>query len=259
MLDPSAPAPLYRQLADELLRAVENGALAEGARIPSEHDLAKHHRVGRPTVRQATEVLVRQGILERRRGSGTFVGKAPAPVDLFTLSGTVAAFEGSGLLLKTRLIERPRLRQVADTHTHPFRGRRAITLTRLGQVERSPVLLEQLFLDPELFAGVEQGQVGEGSLSRWLRETKGKRPSGGHQTFAVEPVHGRHAELLGVAESTPLLTVLRTLDFPELAAGLFARMICRTDKVQLSQALRADGSICHDLPRERHAYGDVRR
>jgi len=248
VLNPRAKAPLYRQLADELLTAVACGELAEGARIPSEHELAKSHRVGRPTVRQATEVLVRQGILERRRGSGTFVGRARAPVDLFTLSGTLAAFEGSGIALKTRLVERPRLRKVPAEPGHPFAARRAFTLTRLGKVDQVPVLLEQLFLDPELFAGIDEASAAEGSLSTWLEQRRGERPSAGRQTFRVEPMVGRPAQLLGVAPRTPLLVVLRTLDFPACASGLFARMTCRTDRVQLSQVLRPDGSVSHELP-----------
>jgi GntR family transcriptional regulator len=61
--------------------------------LPSEHELARQFRVGRPTVRQATELLVRRGMIERRRGSGTLVRPARPEVDLFTLSGTIAAFE----------------------------------------------------------------------------------------------------------------------------------------------------------------------
>ena len=102
MLNPSLALPLYQQLADELAAGLQKGDYAVGARIPSEHELAQRYRLGRPTVRQATEVLVRRGLLERRRGAGTFVSTPREAVDLFTLSGTLAAFEGLGLTLRTR-------------------------------------------------------------------------------------------------------------------------------------------------------------
>ena len=96
MLNPSLALPLYQQLADELAAGLQKGDYAVGSRIPSEHELAQRYGLGRPTVRQATEVLVRRGLLERRRGAGTFVSTPREAVDLFTLSGTLAAFEGSG-------------------------------------------------------------------------------------------------------------------------------------------------------------------
>ena len=96
MLNPASPVPLYRQLADDLLASIRDGRLHVGSRIPGEHELAERHGIGRPTVRQATEVLVRRGVLQRRRGAGTFVARPPQDVDLFSLGGTLSAFEGGG-------------------------------------------------------------------------------------------------------------------------------------------------------------------
>ena len=59
MLNPSLALPLYQQLADELSAGLQKGDYAVGSRIPSEHELAQRYGLGRPTVRQATEVLVR--------------------------------------------------------------------------------------------------------------------------------------------------------------------------------------------------------
>ncbi|MFL6539073.1 MAG: GntR family transcriptional regulator, partial [Chthoniobacterales bacterium] len=49
-------------------------------------ELSRQHGIGRPTVRQATELLVKRGLIERRRGSGTYVRKAEQRVDLFSLA-----------------------------------------------------------------------------------------------------------------------------------------------------------------------------
>src|SRR5438046_1919076 len=84
MLNPGSPLPLYQQLAELLSREIASGSLEPGARLPSELELARRHDIGRPTVRQATELLVQRGLAERRRGSGTFVRQAPRRVDLFS-------------------------------------------------------------------------------------------------------------------------------------------------------------------------------
>ncbi|MEJ2039830.1 MAG: GntR family transcriptional regulator, partial [Desulfosarcinaceae bacterium] len=91
MLNPQSPIPLYRQLADLLHAQVRAGDYPPGSRVPSEHQLAAAHAIGRPTVRQAIDLLVRKGVLRRRRGSGTYVCEPQQEVDLFNLDGTSAS------------------------------------------------------------------------------------------------------------------------------------------------------------------------
>ncbi|KAA9005774.1 FadR family transcriptional regulator [Histidinibacterium aquaticum] len=51
--------------------------LSEGARLPSERDLAGILSTSRPTLRQAIRILVVKGLVESRRGSGTYVTRRP--------------------------------------------------------------------------------------------------------------------------------------------------------------------------------------
>ncbi|MCP4207766.1 MAG: GntR family transcriptional regulator, partial [Shimia sp.] len=91
-LNTHSPIPLYQQLADRIRYEIETGGYRVNDKIPSEHVLAKQYAIGRPTVRQATDLLVRKGILQRKRGSGTFVLPPTQRIDLFSLTGTSAAF-----------------------------------------------------------------------------------------------------------------------------------------------------------------------
>ncbi|WP_246804799.1 GntR family transcriptional regulator [Desulfosarcina cetonica] len=93
MLNPDSPIPLYHQLADLLMTAIDAGDYPPESRIPSEPQLAKTYGIGRPTVRQAIDLLVRRGLLTRRRGSGTYVRPPVPEVDLFSLAGTSSAFQ----------------------------------------------------------------------------------------------------------------------------------------------------------------------
>lgn len=70
--------PAYVRLARELRHAVKKGEYAPGARVGSEHDLTRRHDLSRVTVRRATELLIEEGLLERRPGKGLYVrGAAP--------------------------------------------------------------------------------------------------------------------------------------------------------------------------------------
>jgi|YNPBryBLVA2012_1023415.scaffolds.fasta_scaffold26620_2 DNA-binding transcriptional regulator YhcF (GntR family) len=80
-LDPTSDRPLFRQIADQILRAVREGKLPEGSRLPSERELSEELRLARGTVKKAYEELVREGIIQVRRGQGTFVGRSVQPVE----------------------------------------------------------------------------------------------------------------------------------------------------------------------------------
>lgn len=89
--------PLHRRLATAVARSIERGAVAHGARLPSERALAAALSVSRGTAVAAYDRLVGDGLLERRRGSGTF---AVGPGALVLPAGR----EGSALV--ARLVDR---------------------------------------------------------------------------------------------------------------------------------------------------------
>ncbi|KXT76547.1 GntR family transcriptional regulator [Streptococcus sp. DD12] len=65
--------PAYIQIHDRLRDEIDKGEWRIGSRLPSERDLADDFGVSRMTMRQAIGLLVDEGLLERRRGSGTYV------------------------------------------------------------------------------------------------------------------------------------------------------------------------------------------
>jgi GntR family transcriptional regulator len=92
MLNSKSPNPLYHQLADIPLNRTRTGEYPPGSRIPSENQLTVSYGIGRPTARQAIDLLVRKGMLARKRSSGTFVRAAHKDVDLFSPQAQNAIF-----------------------------------------------------------------------------------------------------------------------------------------------------------------------
>jgi GntR family transcriptional regulator len=77
-LDDSDPTPIYAQIDRAVRAAVATGRLARGAQLPTVRQLAIQLRVNANTVARVYSDLERQGLLETRRGVGTFVAAAPA-------------------------------------------------------------------------------------------------------------------------------------------------------------------------------------
>ncbi|MGC4107776.1 MAG: FadR/GntR family transcriptional regulator [Thermomicrobiales bacterium] len=69
----------YEQIVKQIHDAIRTGSLARGARLPTERELSDTFGVSRSVVREAVKVLVAQGIVASRQGSGTFVVDSPAP------------------------------------------------------------------------------------------------------------------------------------------------------------------------------------
>ena len=67
------PGPLHRKLGDAIRRAIDQGLLAPGERLPAERELANRLAVSRSTVVTAFDALRAEGLLESRQGSGTRV------------------------------------------------------------------------------------------------------------------------------------------------------------------------------------------
>lgn len=234
-LNAQSPIPLYRQLSDLLLARIRGGQYLPGRRIPSEHQLASTFGIGRPTARQAVDLLVRKGLLARRRGAGTFVCESQQEVDLFSLDGTSASFRKKGLDVQTRIITPLYLCTPDNDPENPFCGQAAFFLSRLTRVNDTPVLIENLYLSRPLFGGIEKFDLEGQSLSTIAEEQFYLQPSGGKQSFHIGYADSRHGKLLGLSTETPILVVKRHLHFPQMDNGVFSQLWCRTDQFVFTQ------------------------
>lgn len=65
--------PLFIQIAEQIENDIINGALQEGAQVPSTNEYAAFHRINPATAGKGVNVLVDAGILYKKRGIGMFV------------------------------------------------------------------------------------------------------------------------------------------------------------------------------------------
>ncbi len=76
-VNPSDEVPIYRQVVRQIRDAVATGGLAPGSKLPSHRDLAAQLVIAPLTVKKAYDELERQGLVETRRGLGSFITAAP--------------------------------------------------------------------------------------------------------------------------------------------------------------------------------------
>ena len=177
--------PLYRWLAGQLSQRIALGEIRPGAPLPPERKLAEAHAVSRVTVRRAVEQLAREGLVEQRRGSGTYVTpRLSQPLSALTsFSEDVAA---RGLMAQSRLVSRGTgtvtPEEAIGLGVPP--GAKMSRITRLRRVEGSPLALEAL-------------------------ERRGLRPMRAVQRLSAVALDAGLARLLEAGEGAPGLAILR--------------------------------------------------
>jgi GntR family transcriptional regulator len=78
-VNPADAAPIWRQIEEGLRRLVASRTLLPGSAVPSVRDMARDLRVNPATVAKAYQRLVDAGLLETRRGDGTYVAEGLPP------------------------------------------------------------------------------------------------------------------------------------------------------------------------------------
>ena len=148
-----------------------------GDPLPSEAELATQFGVSRMTARQAVQNLAAEGLVRRRRGSGTFI----APRRLHRHSGPLMSFTADmhrrGMRASSRLLS-AELREASPTEIeslHLTEPTRVVSISRLRLADGTPMALETTALTPDC-APVLAADLEGGSLHDALREM-GRQPT----------------------------------------------------------------------------------
>src|ERR1700747_1939429 len=94
--------PAYKKIQNVIRKRIEGGHLKIGAAVDSERELARIHGVSLMTARHALAGLEREGIVERRRGAGTFV--APPKIHFNKLMSYTEHMASRGLAARSRVL-----------------------------------------------------------------------------------------------------------------------------------------------------------
>jgi GntR family transcriptional regulator len=101
-LDFNSSLPLHIQLKSSIEYKISNGVYSD--QIPSERQFMEEYNVSRSTVREAINLLVREGVLEKRHGKGTFISFKPIHEWLGNLSSTTETIYQMGMRPGAKLI-----------------------------------------------------------------------------------------------------------------------------------------------------------
>src|ERR1700712_652997 len=207
-LDRSSPVPLYYQVAQQLEKAISNGELGPGAKLPNEISLAEGLGLSRPTMRRAIQELVDKGLLVRKRGVGTQVvhGQVTRPVELTSLFDDLARGHQAPrtTLLVNELI--PATEKVGGFLDVAV-GATVLRLRRLRFANGEPLAILENYLPIEL-ADIGQADPEARGLYQLMR-AKGVHIRVAKQRIGARAGTAEECQLLAERKGSPLLTMDR--------------------------------------------------
>ncbi|QNN53766.1 GntR family transcriptional regulator [Nocardioides mesophilus] len=205
----SSPVPLYHQVAEQLERAIRDGELLPGDRIANEVVLADRLGLSRPTLRQAIQSLVDQGLVVRKRGVGTLVVHAPIrrTVELTSLNDDLlrAGRQPSTVVLDLQLQPAP---DAISEHLKIVAGTPVWRLDRLRRVAGRPLAVMRNYV-PGQVADLGAVDLSATGLYEHFRSA-GIHLRVAHQTISARKADAEEARLLEGTAGDPLLTMQRT-------------------------------------------------
>src|ERR1700746_3612136 len=143
---------LYSRVETVLANEITDGELEVGDQLPTEDSLIARFGVSRITVRRAIQNLVRRGLVEIRRGKGTFVAAPKILQDLKELSGFVEDMHVLGRKPTARVIGREVVTANATVARHLAltRGERVVRIRRVRLADGVPLSFDETYLPLEI-------------------------------------------------------------------------------------------------------------
>ncbi|MFS1664485.1 GntR family transcriptional regulator [Streptococcus sp. zg-JUN1979] len=202
--------PAYIRIHDHIKKDIENNIWQIGERLPSERDLADAFQVSRMTLRQAIALLVDEGILERRIGSGTFVARKRVQEKMSGTTSFTDIIKGQGKNPSTKLLsykrkladktERDKL-QLSDDKAH------VIQMERVRYADGLPLVYEVASIPEELIKGFDKQAITERFFDT-LRH-HGYEIGKSSQIISARPASEYIADVLNTKRGNAMLTLVQ--------------------------------------------------
>ena len=222
--------PAYKRIRGVIWKRIETGQLKPGDVVDSERELARIHQVSLMTARHALTSLEREGIVERRRGAGTFV--APPKIHFNKLMSYTEQMASRGLvacsrLLCIKLIEKEP--EIAARLSLPPNSP-LVKVERLRQAANEPFALEACYLSAEDFGGLVSAGLGRNSLFSTLEHDYGIELAHADEEVDATAADARTAELCAVPRGTPLLRIRQVIYSTKGKATIYVLGFYRSDR-----------------------------
>jgi GntR family transcriptional regulator len=144
--------PLYAQVENVIIDRISDGSLPPGTRLPSEDDLVQEYAVSRTTIRAAIQSLIQRGLVEIRRGKGTFVTHPKITQELTELTGFVEDMQALGRHAEAKVLDQQVVaaNQIVARQLAIPQGTLVVRIQRVRLADAIPLSFDETYLPKQL-------------------------------------------------------------------------------------------------------------
>lgn len=224
--------PLYQKVYNSLREKITNGTYKEGDIIPSENELCYAHGVTRPTVRQALDKLVNEGMIYKHHGKGSIVKSTKLGLGILSIESTTAAVHNVNL--ETKIVSPPIIKPWDENFFYELSSYEeqddCIYFERQRVVEHQIVLFEKTYLPNINMQGFVSKNLENKSLFDTLRKDYGIEVKGGEQRIFAIKADEDITLKLNVKLNEPILRLQRKISTNKSGFNLYSDLYCNTEK-----------------------------
>ncbi|EHO54284.1 UbiC transcription regulator-associated domain protein [Lentilactobacillus kisonensis F0435] len=183
----------------------------ESKRLPDERSLSESYGVSRSSIKRALNVLANQGIIFKKRGSGTFINP------LYQKNQTIFQYEGSNLGVTDSFKSDGQVPQIKlletsngvpaseELQTELFLdpGEFVYQIKRLRSFDDNPFMIEMGYIPIRVAPELNSERV-EGSIFNYFEDATGKSVTKSFMTITADPSSKEDQELLGLKPVEPV-------------------------------------------------------
>ena len=201
-------APRYKQLADVIRNAIEQGLLRDNKALPSERELADKYQVSRDTVRKAVRFLEERGIVYSDHGRGTFV----APSIVRRMARFIDSFSQDtqhrgGVPGQRILTVEPAAASMGIAGLLGLEpGHPLVRVRRVRLIDGAPVGVHDAYFPLPRGAKLERSEIEQAeSLYKLLTDKFGFSPAEAVENLSAATADTEDAQLLDISPGAPIL------------------------------------------------------
>ncbi|MGA2645907.1 MAG: GntR family transcriptional regulator [Candidatus Sulfotelmatobacter sp.] len=203
--------PAYKRIQNSIRKRIDAAELKPGDAVASERELAKTHKVSLMTARHALAGLEREGIVERRRGAGTFV--AAPKIHFNKLMSYTEHMSSRGLVPRSRVLVAKIIQdeQEVSARLGLPAASRLVKIARLRLTDEEPFALETCYLPASEFSGLVAATLGRNSLFAALEHDYGVELAYADEEIDATAADTHLAEMLALPKGSALLRIRQVI------------------------------------------------
>ncbi|MCK1199661.1 GntR family transcriptional regulator [Streptococcus uberis] len=205
--------PAYIKIHDAIKKDIDEGVWLIGDRLPSERDLADHFEVSRMTLRQAVTLLVEEGILERRVGSGTYVASHRVRDKMRGTTSFTEIVHSQGKTPSSKLISYQR-QLASDTEIKELQLESSdyvIRMERIRYADNIPLVFEVASIPEKFIKDMKRDEITEHFFKTLV--SHGFEIGKSRQTIYAKTASERVASYLSVSRGHAILALTQVSYF----------------------------------------------